>query len=119
MLYFLSFIILLLSGLLFFICLRFYQVLKIIAVFEDDLSDNIQALDNVEKSLDGIINLQMFFDSTDIQYLVREALDRIKLAKLHVGTMSKRFTDRSKQKYYFIEEVNEFEEKQYQVNELY
>jgi hypothetical protein len=49
----------------------------------------------------------MFFDHKEIQPIVQEVIDRVKLAKLQVGDMSKRFTDRSKRKYYLIEDGEE------------
>lgn len=88
-----------------FLCWKLYVALSIIAVFEIDLADNITALDNVEQSLEGIIQLRMFFDSKDIQSLIKEVMDNIKLARLQVGKTSKKFTDRSKNKYYLIEEI--------------
>lgn len=117
--YILSFIILLLVGLLGFLCWKIYVLLELMAVFENDLSDNIAALDNVDNSLEGIIQLKMFFDSKDIQILLKEVMDNIKLAKLQVGKTSKRFTDRSKHKYYLIEEVNEFEETSQETSDLF
>ena len=106
----LSIIIALLLGIVVFLCWKLYVALTIIAVFETDLADNITALDNVERSMEGIIQLKMFFDSKDIQILIKEVMDSIKLARLQVGKTSKRFTDRSKNKYYLIEEVNESEQ---------
>lgn len=103
----LSLIIAVLLAIVIFLCWKLYVTLSIIAVFEVDLSENISALDNVENSLEGIIQLKMFFDSKDIQILIKEVMDSIKLAKLQVGKISKKFTDRSKNKYYLIEEVNE------------
>lgn len=102
----LSAIIGLLLGIIGFLCWKLYVTLTIIAVFETDLADNITALDNVEHSMEGIIQLRMFFDSKDIQILIKEVMDNIKLARLQVGKTSKRFTDRSKNKYYLIEEIN-------------
>ena len=52
----------------------------------------------------------MFFDDKEIQMLVKDATDSIKLAKLQIGKISKRFTDRSKQRYYLIEDINEYEQ---------
>lgn len=102
----LSIIIALLVAIVIFLCWKLYVTLSIIAVFETDLADNINSLDDVERSLAGIIELRMFFDSKDIQILIKEVMDSIKLARLQVGKTSKRFTDRSKNKYYLIEEIN-------------
>lgn len=101
----LSFIIVLLLGLVGFLSWKLYVAISIIAVFESDISDNISALDDVEKSIDHLVQIRMFFDSNDIQILVKEVMDSIKLAKLQIGSISKRFTDRSKNKYYLVEET--------------
>jgi hypothetical protein len=101
-----------------YLCWKLYVFASIIMAYEQDLSDSISAVDNVEKSLDGIIALKMFFDSKDIQILIKDAMDSIKLAKLQIGKISKRFTDRSKHKYYLVEEVNEFEDRSFETREL-
>lgn len=101
----LSIITVLLLAIIAFLCWKLYVALTIIAVFESDLSDNINVLDNVEQAIEGVIQIKMFFESKEIQMLVKEVMDNVKLAKLQVGKVSKRFTDRSKNKYYLIEEV--------------
>ena len=84
-----------------------YKFIKIIMVFEDDISDVIESLDQVDQSLKGVIYLKLFFDDKEVQILVKEVMDSVKMARFNVNLMSKRFTDRSKRKYILVEDVRD------------
>jgi hypothetical protein len=49
----------------------------------------------------------MFFEDIEIKRVVSEVMETVRMAKFSVNKMSKRFTDRSKQKYIIIEEEPE------------
>lgn len=105
--YILYFIIFILLGLIGFLTRKLYIFATIIMAFEDDLSESIETFENAKESLNGIIELKMFFDNNEIQLLISRALESIKLAERQIGKTVKKFTDRSKKKFYIIEEIDE------------
>lgn len=82
----------------------------IIMILEDDFSQVIDSLNNVENSVNGVLEMKMFFDTPEVQHLVRGVMDSVRMAKFDLNTMIKKFVDRSKQKYIIIEEDEEQEE---------
>ena len=86
-----------------------YKFIKIIFLFEDDISDTIKALDDVETSIKNVDSLKMFFDDIQIKRLVSEVMDTVKMARFNVNKMSKKLTERSKQKYIIVQEIEESE----------
>lgn len=76
---------------------------KIIMVFEDDASEAIDTLNNVEDTIKNVLNMQIFFDSPDVRKEVEKILEDVKICRLSIGEIISRFTARSKQQYYFVE----------------
>ena len=95
--------------------LTIYQLLKlarIIMIFEDDLGDSIDALRQSEKTLDDLLKMQLFFDSKEVKFAVMEAMQDIKLAKMSVTGLIRKFTQRSKQKYVSVKVVEDEQEEE-------
>jgi hypothetical protein len=91
-------------------CFYLYRFVMIIMILEDDFSQVIDSLNNVENSVNGVLEMKMFFDTPEVQHLVRGVMDSVRMAKFDLNTMIKKFVDRSKQKYIIIEEDEEQEE---------
>jgi hypothetical protein len=90
-----------------------YKFIKIIMLFEDDISDVISSLDDVDGSMNNVLTLKMFFEDIEIKRVVSEVMETVRMAKFNVNKMSKRFTDHSKQKYIrIIEEPEELTEEE-------
>jgi hypothetical protein len=100
----LSFVII---GVMVFYLLKF---VKIIMVFEDDLGEAINSLKDLEDSVKGVLELELFFDDEKLKIIVSEVMDNINLARFQVNQIIKNFTWRSKQQYIFV--VEEEEEKE-------
>lgn len=84
-----------------------YRFARVIMLFEDDISDVLSALDDVDMAIKNIVGVRMYFDSEEIKRLISDVMETVKMARFSVNKMSKRFTERSKQKYILIEEVSE------------
>ena len=84
--------------------LSFYlwKFAKIIIILEDDLGNAIQSLEEVETSMQNIIDMKLYFDTPEVQQLVSHVMDSVKLSKFSVNKMIKNFTDRSKQKFIMV-----------------
>ena len=76
-----------------------YKFSKIILTFEDDITEVVISLTNVEDSMKNIDNIKMFYEDNTIQNVVNEILDDVRLLRFYINLMIKRFTDRSKQRY--------------------
>lgn len=79
-------------------------------VFEDDLEESMEAMNNIDKSMKGLLEMQMFFDSPEIKNAVRGVLEEVTLTRAILNLTIRKFTDRSKQKYITVwdeEETNE------------
>lgn len=98
-------IITLLSVVLIFCILYLVRFSKIIMVFEDDISDAINALNVVEDSINSVLQMQIFYDSPDVRKEVDKILEEVKICRLSINGLIERFTARSKQQYYFIEQI--------------
>jgi len=84
-----------------------WKFVRIILVFEDDLSDAIESLQEVERSMVNVLELKLFFDDEQIRNLVGEIMDSVKMAQFNINQMIKKFTQRSKRKYIIIMEEDE------------
>jgi hypothetical protein len=85
------------------------QLAKIIMVVEDELSQTVDALENVEDSLEGFLALKLYFDNQELQAVVTEAKNDVSLAKVSVTRLIERFVEFSKEKY-VVEEVDEVDQ---------
>ena len=84
-----------------------YKFIRVIMTFEDDLADALESLQSVEKSMEKMEDIKMFYEDDSIKNLVSEVLDHVKIARHYVNWMAKRFTDRSKQRYITVEPTEE------------
>jgi hypothetical protein len=84
-----------------------YKFATIIMVFEDDITDVLSSLDDVNNSIKGVEQLKMFFDDLELKAIVSEVMESVKMSRHSVNEMSKRFTARSKRKYILLEDINE------------
>lgn len=82
---------------------------RIILILESDFSEATDSLQNAEQTLDGLLQLPMFFDSPEVQKATMNALDGIRTAKISVAGLVRKFTERSKQKYVEIIETTQDE----------
>jgi len=89
--------------------LKYMQLAKIIMVVEDELSQTVDALENVEDSLEGFLALKLYFDNQELQAVVTEAKNDVSLAKVSVTRLIERFVEFSKEKY-VVEEVDEVDQ---------
>lgn len=88
-----------------------WKFLRIIMVFEDDLKEAIEALQEVERSMGRINDLRLFFDDEEVRGAADEIKNTFRLAQYYVNQVIINFTRRSKQKYIvIIEEEAEGEE---------
>ena len=67
----LSLVLLTMLGASLFYLIRFARIIMII---EDDFSDAIEALEDTEKTLEKILAMRLFFDSKEVQIVVKEAM---------------------------------------------
>lgn len=88
---------------------KYIQLAKIIMVLEDELSQTIDAFENVEQSLEGFLALKLYFDNQELQAAVVEAKDDVTMAKVSVSRLIERFVEFSKEKY-VVEEVDEIDQ---------
>lgn len=84
-----------------------YKFSKIILTFEDDITEVVTSLTNVEDSMKSIDSIKMFYEDNTIQNVVNEILDDVRLSRFYINLMIKRFTDRSKQRYETVEPSQE------------
>ena len=79
-----------------------FRFAMIILVFEDDITDVLSSLDEVDGALKNMDQLKMYFDDLELRSLVKGVMDSVKMSRYNVNKMSKRFTDRSKRKYILV-----------------
>lgn len=91
------------------ICHKYLQLAKVIMVVEDELSQALDAFEDVEDSLEGFLQLKLFFDNQELQAVVKEAKDDVTVAKVSVSRLISRFVEFSKEKF-VVEEVDEMEQ---------
>lgn len=75
---------------------------RIIMILEDDLGQAIQALEDVEGSMEQMIEMKLYFDTPEVQQHVSGVMDSVRMAKFSVNKMVKSLTDRSKQKFVMV-----------------
>ncbi len=95
-------------GLLFLVT-SYYLIkfIKIIFIFEDDLDDAIEALQDAESTLDKVFGLKLYFDDKNILSVYSDALAAVRVSKLAIMKIIRRFTERSQHKYVIYEEKPE------------
>ena len=98
-----------LTLLLTLMCLKYLQLAKVMMVVEDELSLAIDAFENVEDSLEGFLQLKLFFDNQELQATVKEAKDDVTAAKVSVSRLISRFVEFSKEKF-VLEEADEVDQ---------
>lgn len=76
-----------------------WKFARIILILENDFSETTEALQDAERTMNYCLELPMFFDSPNVQQATSEALDSIRVAKVSVAGLVRKFTQRSKQKY--------------------
>jgi hypothetical protein len=81
---------------------QLWKFARIIMVLEDDLGKAIESLEEVEGSMENIIEMKLFFDDPEVQRMVASVMDDVRMAKFSVNKMIKSFTDRSKQKFVMV-----------------
>ncbi len=87
-----------------------WKFAKIIMIFEDDLTEAIDSMNNVEDAISGVLEMQMFFDSPEVKQAVQNVLDQVRLCRLTIQKVVGRFTERSKRQYITVwEEKEEFD----------
>lgn len=88
-----------------------WKFAKIIMVFEDDISETLDALGAVENAILVILQMQLFFDSPEVKKAVQNVLEEVKLCRSVINQTIGRFTARSKQTYVLIrDEDNSLQE---------
>lgn len=97
----LSLVLLTMLGASLFYLIRFARIIMII---EDDFSDAIEALEDTEKTLEKILAMRLFFDSKEVQIVVKEAMAEVKNNKMSINRVALKFVERSKQKYTVVVE---------------
>jgi len=80
---------------------------RIIMVFEDDISDTVSALNEVDDTINGVLQMQIFYDSPEVRKEVDKILEEVRICRVKIFGMIERFTARSKQQYYFINDNTE------------
>jgi len=86
------------------------RFMRIILIFEDDLSIALETLKECEESMDNILSLRLFFDSDQVRPIVAAAKDEVAMCRMKLRQMSQRFVERSKQQYIIYEEPIQIEQ---------
>jgi hypothetical protein len=102
----LLFLIVLLLTVIGFAAFYLLRFSRIILSIEDTLSDALLTLQSTESSLESLANKQLFFESREIQQMVKESMEELSMSKLAVGQVIKNFTNLSNQKY-IITRIND------------
>jgi hypothetical protein len=90
-----------------------WKLARIVLIFEDDLNNAIEALGEAKESLGAVAEMKLFFDSDEIQHVVSEAMESLRMAEFKLNQTIQAFVDRSKQKYIIVVE-NEEEDPQHE-----
>lgn len=86
-----------------------WKFAKIIMIFEDDLAEAIEGMNDVEDAINNVLEMQMFFDSPEVKQAVQGVLEQVRLCRLTIQKVISRFTERSKRQYLTIWEEAEDE----------
>ena len=76
----------------------------IIMVCEDDYSSVIDMLLQTQDSLDGILEMNLFFESPEVRESVEGAIEEVKLCRIEVTRAAERFVQKSNNKYVIYNE---------------
>jgi len=76
-----------------------WKFVKIIWVFEDDLSETLEALGDVESAIADVLKMSLFYDSPEVRKTVQAVLDEVTLCRAVINKVVQKFIERSKQKY--------------------
>lgn len=82
-----------------YVTYKAYHWAKIVMIVEDDLSDAIQTLNDTEETMNRLLTMQLFFDSPEVKRVVEACLAEVKMAKFEVNKVTRKFVEKSKQKY--------------------
>lgn len=104
MIYFLWILVALLTVALIVACRYLYKFANIILVFEEDLSETIEALNECEESLEHVVSLRLFFENEQVRPILETAKNEVSICRVKVRQMAQRFIERSKQQYVVYEE---------------
>lgn len=86
-----------------------YRLARIIMLLEDDFATAIDTLENLEQTVENTIKMQLFYDNEEVRKSVTSIMDTLKLARIDVNNIIRKFVDRSKNKY-IVEIIDEEEE---------
>jgi len=81
-----------------------WRFTRIIMILENDLGGATQALEEVNQSMQNIIDMKLYFDTPEVQELVSGVMENVRMAQFSVNSMIGHFTDRSKQKFVLLVE---------------
>jgi len=76
-----------------------YRMVRIIMILEDDFADAIDSLEKLQQSTDSLLKMQMFFDSKEVKASVNDMLEDLKMARIDLNAIIRKFIDRSRNKY--------------------
>ena len=76
-----------------------FRFARLVMVIEDDFSEAVEDLEDLEELLGSILKMKLFFDSPDVQAAVQTVLDHVKQSRTTIGRLAQKFVERSKQKY--------------------
>lgn len=79
-----------------------WKFIRIIWILENDLGQATQALEEVNESMQNIIEMKLYFDTPEVQGLVSHVMENVRMAQFSVNKMIGNFTDRSKQKFVMV-----------------
>lgn len=81
-----------------------FRFARIILIIEDDLSETIDSLEKCKEVFERILGMKLFFDSPEIRPILSEAIEDIKICRFSVQKIITKFVEKSKQKYFEIDE---------------
>lgn len=84
-----------------------WKFAKIIMIFEDDLSEAIEATNAVEDAIKQVLEMQMFFDSPEVKQATQNILEQVKICRIIIQKVIGRFTQRSKRQYITLWDIEE------------
>lgn len=102
-----------------FLLYKVYNLASIIMVCEDDYSDCIDSLLQVEQKLTAVIEMPIFFENEEIRGIVNKAIEEVMLSRGVVVRAAEKFVEKSENKYITYEAENEQPPQQLQPPEGY
>lgn len=76
-----------------------YRFTSYIMFIEDDISEAIDVHERTVNTFNELLEMNMFFDSPDIQRKVKEVMDDVKVCKFATQKVAQTFVRLSKNKY--------------------